>query len=731
MRKSLSQKLLVTTLAAAVFISVTNFSYVSAADVPSINGNDKNGKVTVSDGDTYSGIYGKYIDKVIDNEYTGGEVIVNGGTVSSYITGIQVELRCPQENSDVYKIYENTVTISGENIKFDKVTYIYGATATGGQHSNHFDGINAVAYKNKVVLDNVKLKGDNANVYEITGAYGYNTHDNTVEIKNSDIEVPNGMYGISGAKTLDGYNDQRVNNNKLIIGSSFVDVTKTVGIMGGLNLATSGGEINGNSVEIIDSTIKGNIFGGFSVDDSATGKNNSVKIKGQSDIAEATLWATGGEIIADANNNLIIDDWRGKTQGAYVFNNINFQNIKWEKDSAVMEITGAADDVKDSLKDTVINLESINMNGGGEVAAGDTMYIVKGTNGSLGTQEANVKISDDFAAGVALVGSGEASVDSNGNVKYTITGVQQNDQINLVAENRTVAAAFVNQGSELVADALDVLERDSSYGTKTFAAVYGNRSKYDVNSDLKINGWSSIVGVGNAKKLDDGKLNWGVFYENGSGNYRTFNSFGDDFFRGDGSLVYNGGGAAVRYNKDNGVYVEGSLRAGSLKNEMSNALHDAAGASYGYKSKTNYYGAHVGIGKVVALNENSDLDVYGKFFHTYNDGNSFNIAGDKFEFDSITSDCLQIGARLLTNKADKWSTYYGLAYEYEFSGDSDMRAQNISAPTQSLQGSTYIGEIGANFVPSTDSPWSFDMRVRGYAGEREGFSGNVQATYSF
>lgn len=36
----------------------------------------------------------------------------------------------------------------------------------------------------------------------------------------------------------------------------------------------------------------------------------------------------------------------------------------------------------------------------------------------------------------------------------------------------------------------------------------------------------------------------GVFYENGSGNYRTYNEFNNEFFRGDGSLVYNGGGIA-------------------------------------------------------------------------------------------------------------------------------------------------------------------------------------------
>lgn len=261
--------------------------------------------------------------------------------------------------------------------------------------------------------------------------------------------------------------------------------------------------------------------------------------------------------------------------------------------------------------------------------------------------------------------------------------------------------------------------------------MQGNRSKYDVNSDLKINGWSTIVGVGNENEHNGGDFSWGVFYENGSGNYRTFNSFNNEFFRGDGSLVYNGGGIAARYENAHGVYTEGSLRAGMLKSEMTNALRDGNGNNYGYKSESEYYGVHIGVGQIIPLTESSDLDVYGKFFHTYTQGDSFNVAGDEFEFDSINSDRLRVGARLTTNKENKFSTYYGLAYEYEFNGDAEMRAAGMDAPTQSLQGSSYMAEIGLNYQPAPDSPWSFDLNMRGYAGEREGATFNLQATYTF
>ena len=406
------------------------------------------------------------------------------------------------------------------------------------------------------------------------------------------------------------------------------------------------------------------------------------------------------------------------------FETINFKEIDLNSEAAALTVTSA------NVNGTTINVNSLA--GGNNYHGGDSATLLKSANAITGT--GNVTIANDIVtAGLTqdLRISTAQSAD-NTSIDLYVEDVSLNDQITLVAENRAVAAAFVNQGTDLISDSLDTLSRDGNYGVKTFAAVHGNRSKYDVNSDLKINGWSTIVGVGNAAEFADGdEFSWGVFYENGSGNYRTFNEFNNEFFRGDGSLVYNGGGIAARYENANGVYTEGSFRAGMLKSEMDNALRDGAGNYYGYDSESAYYGAHIGVGKIISLSDSSDLDVYGKFFHTYTEGDSFTVAKDKFEFDSITSDRLRIGARVTTNKANAFSTYYGLAYEYEFNGDADMRAQNLKAPTQSLQGSSYMAEVGFNYQPTPDSPWSFDLNMRGYAGEREGASFNVQATYTF
>ena len=435
--------------------------------------------------------------------------------------------------------------------------------------------------------------------------------------------------------------------------------------------------------------------------------------------------------ITPQNTTLTLDGWSGSVKGVYKFNNIDFNKINWVSGGTVLNIKENSEN--DALANTNIKLNKLNFAGGTELTVGESMYIINGKDLGIGTGKGKVDALSNFTAGVTIAGTGTAEVAADGNsVKYTLTKVKHTDQIDLVAENRAVAAAFVNQGTDLISDSLDTISRDDNYGVKTFAAVHGNRSKYDVADDIKINGWSTIVGVGNADKFHNGsEFSWGVFYENGSGNYRTYNEFNNEFFRGDGSLVYNGGGIAARYTNKNGVYTEGSLRAGMLKSDMDNALRDGAGNFYGYESESAYYGAHLGVGKIISLSESSDLDVYGKFFHTYTEGDSFKVANDEFEFDSINSDRLRIGARITSNKENKFSTYYGLAYEYEFNGDTDMTAQGLKAPTQSLQGSSVMAEVGFNYQPTPNSPWSFDLNMRGYAGERQGGSFNVLATYTF
>ena len=585
-----------------------------------------------------------------------------------------------------------TVNNDGETLN-DEYNNIYGNgysfTINGGTIKGYVSGVGKKGYTGDASGGNVTINGNADVTGEVYGGRSTDgsAHHNTVNIS-GNAEVTGTVYG---GRSADGIE---------VIGQTHHN---TVNI--------SGGTIGSDSQSAY-------VYGGYSAGGNAY--DNEIIISGSADITNANLF--GGNKITDTGNTLTIDGWKGKTKSVQNFNDIAFKNINWQNDGTVLTIT--AGDADDLAKTTI---DTIHIAGGSNINVGESMTLIKnnGTLNSIGN------VTDTFTAGVAREGLGSTIVNTNGEVSFKVNSIKLSSQAVSAAQTRAASAAFVNQGTDLISDSLDTISRDNNYGVKTFAAVHGNRSKYDVADDIKINGWSTIVGVGNADKFDNGsELSWGVFYENGSGNYRTYNSFNNEFFRGDGSMVYNGGGIAARYENKNGVYTEASLRAGMLKNELDNAMRNVNG-SYGYETESAYYGAHIGVGKIISLSDSSDLDVYGKFFHTYTEGDSVTIAGDKFDFDSITSDRLRVGARITSNKENKFSTYYGLAYEYEFNGDADMTAQGLRADTQSLQGSSVMAEVGFNYQPTPDSPWSFDLNMRGYTGERQGGSFNVQATYTF
>ena len=512
----------------------------------------------------------------------------------------------------------------------------------------------------------------------------------------------------------------------LVIGDGF---TTNAGTVAGA-YAAGGQTAEGGSVRIESTGWNGKVYGGYSETGAAMG--NTVYVGGYDETGAFHAAEAGGVTVIGGNQNgsentLAVTGNGNTLKGIEKLSSIDFQQVAMAKET---EDSTAALTLSDTngvdLGGTSLHVSSLA--GGNTYAAGDHVTLLSSA-GTIENAPEEVGVSEDIiTAGVTQDLSVETVSDAN-SVGLTVKSVALNPQTDLIAENRAVAAAFVNQGADIAADSLRLLDDGYHFGTQTFGAVYGNRSTYDVASDIKINGWSEIAGFGNIHEVKGGRLAWGVFYENGTGNYRTWNTFNNEMFRGDGSLLYNGGGAAIRLTKDSGMYYEASLRAGTLSSSMSNAVKDGDGNSYGFDSDSTYWGAHVGAGKLIQRGS-GQWDIYGKYFHTDIDGDSFEMGGDRFSFDSVTSDRLRLGARYTADTDKAWSLYCGAAYEYEFSGGSHMKAGQFDAPEQSLQGSTVFGEIGTVWGRK-DSPWSMDVNLRGYAGEREGFSGMVQLAYAF
>lgn len=564
-------------------------------------------------------------------------------------------------------VTENSLIISDATIKAGLETYSNdaGISIVGG-NNNKWDSV-----ENKVVLDNVKFQ---------CGRDGF--------VDNSDVEIKGGR-GVNNA-----------NKNEVFIYNSSINDVKVYG----------GHAVNGNAIAnkvyLCDISINNSeIYGGYSSENGEV-KGNILNVLGDFKGKERLISGTA------------------KTIGGFA--TINYDNLKWNSNSTVLETNKLVLDSNGKITANVNGLSNGSTPKKGEVMTLlDTDTVMLSDDETFDGQYLEESKST-FSSGDFLEAEGKIYQEAE-DIKLKITRVGTNDQALVIGESRAAATAFANQGSELIEIGLDTLARDKSEKeTKVFASVYGNTSEYATGSHVKVNGWSGIVGV--AKTNDDG-LTTGAFFENGEGNYRTFNTFEGDLMRGDGEANYNGGGFFVRKDNANGVYTEASVRAGNLQNELRKAVITDSKLD-GYDIDTFYYGAHVGVGKIIPRgNEGDSIDVYGKFIYTHHDSEDFTIDGDAFHFDSIDSERLRLGFRINEVQNDKLSMYYGAAWEYEFNGDANNTVIGYDISTPSLGGSTVIGEIGAHY--KANEKWTLDANLRGYAGQRDGFTGSIQANYLF
>lgn len=721
-----------------------------------------NGKVYVNDGiigngkGTSRGLNGSFAWSEKANAIaSGGQVTISGSSEINFssvptdrfrgVVGSQTLVNGGGSEQANAIATNGSVEINGGTVKGKG--YVLGNLA----NSLDFGGGYAYADGGKVVVS--EETGTTLIENDIRGSYSRASTGDSIA-KNSTVEVRSGTVnggiygGYSVVTELGNREDIEVEasgNQVKILGGAVKDVVG--GYAGHFGYNGKSMKVENNQIILGgESEVKGSVIGGyfrlrnFTPEDSFQSivRNNTITITGKANLKAADLYGayiSGVDTVKEnSGNDLIIDGWNGKVNSINNFNNIKFQNIEWQNQGVVVEVLNK--DTTTSLEDTKINLQgSTTLAGGTSLKSDDYMYFIKTDNGSMGTKEENVLVGKDgdsdniFTAGVAFKGTGKVEVEENGNVKYTITNVENTEQTEIVPVNSSLVAAFVINGSDLVVDGLNAMEQDQLFGVKTFAIVEGHDSTYDVADDLKVNGWNGLYGVGNIKEYDDGNFSYAAFFENGTANYRTFNNFMNEVIRGDGSIVYNGGGIAGRYKKNNGFYTEASLRAGLLKNELKNMFKDGNSNIYGYKTESPYYAFHLGTGRIIDVESDKDLDLYVRYYHTYNDGDDFTVAGDRFEVDSITSDKIRVGTRYNVNNNEDVSTYYGLAWEYEFNGDADVKVNDQSLPGESLKGSSGFAEIG--FVQKNSSPWSLEGRVRGYVGEREGISGLLRATYSF
>ena len=402
---------------------------------------------------------------------------------------------------------------------------------------------------------------------------------------------------------------------------------------------------------------------------------------------------------------------------------LTFENVNWLDSGALIDHKTTLANV--SFNGAVVDTSKINFINKQGLEANQQMTLVSDFGGKPGKITGTT-----YKVGTAFEGEGAAEMSGDDLIFKTKTGAGHvSDETHHAVMAAEAGMALLAAGSEHVGNVMNGIglkDNAGSDGTSVAASLGGGVFHYETGSHVNSHTWNAVVATGAKKELEKGTLQYGLFGEYGKGNYTLHGKAG----RGDGDAHYAGGGLLAKWTNKHSVYAEASIRHGRMSDTTSDILHDAAGNGYGYNVHTNYFGVHLGLGKVFYHNSGRSLDVYGKYFYTKRNGVSFEAGTDYYDLDSVASSILRIGARYgSTDK--KWNWYGGLAYEYEFDGEANGTVNDTVIRSASVKGSSIRSEIGLRMDASKDNPWKADIAIYGYGGKHRGFGGNVSVAYTF
>ena len=463
--------------------------------------------------------------------------------------------------------------------------------------------------------------------------------------------------------------------------------------------------------------------------------------KGLTLLGGATFVANNSQ---DWNEKQFVVYDNGSDNSATYQGNLNAQNsnlyfiASGDNTNPLLSVTGSAD-----ISGSKYN---IGFTGKTTFDEGQTLTLIEadGTIDASGLQQGNdIDGIDDIKIGSTITQSitdvtTVPEVASNGSkLIATLGSTLAADEASVLNASMLGGLAFNLQGADLIArEGMEAAVRSAQLDNNhaVFAAL--TRSSLDYGA-VDVDGTNMLAGLAWRSTTGAGNLTYGVFAEHGDGSYDTYANINGTSLHGEGDTDYTGGGILARMDfngSENGHgYLEASGRVGNADTDYTNSgLRDAYGRAASYSTDGTYYGAHIGAGYVQKLDEKSSIDWYGKLLWTRLEGGSADLStGEHLSFDDADSLRLRIGGRWNYAASDFVNYYAGLGYEYEFDGEASGFTNGLALGNEDLTGGSGVAELGISFKPSKNSPFSLELNLAGFTGEREGFRGGVEAVYAF
>ncbi len=588
--------------------------------------------------------------------------------------------------------------------------------------------VTAITYEGYTFKGAAKATTYGADTWAGRSKAGNTTQDNKLTLDDANKTYAN-VYGgwTSGTGTKAAADKQ---NNSLNNTVDYTAGTVTGTVYGGYAAA---GEASGNTVNLGAVTTAANIYGGFGT----VTKNNTINLKG----ARITGTIYGGSAANGTGNTLAI------YKPSEVHDFAGVQNLHFYTDemaagaaTPMLKLGTATKDIRG------LNIGVARSGAAPKLIKGDKILLMKTAGGAL-TTDAAIQNKVEGMQGVSRRYEYEIKQEATGELTATVTKAGFAEQAKSLVETRAGLAGFVNQGADyLVQDGLAAAEMSVSasdadkggknaqrQGASSDGAAYqlwagagANSMRAESGSYVDSKGWN--LGVGWAREdvqKDGAKVLFSPFVEYGRG---TYDSYLDDGTHGSGKISYIGAGILGKLTQKDGLWLEGSLRAGRSKSDYSANL---SGTAASYDGSNTYYGAHLGAGKTFAIKEDSSIDAYARYFWSHQNSMTATLnTGDLYEFGSVNSQRLRLGLRYSLKDKTTGEFYAGLAWEHEFAGKAGATYQGDAAPSPSLKGSSTMLELGYRFMPK-NSRVSYDLHLNGWQGKRKGITGGASLKWAF
>ena len=739
--------------------------------------NTNENKVSITNGaEVGQSVFGGFSEKA---DSKNNEVILNGDSVVTGNVAGGVALKGNSEGNTVRIIKSSTGYVyggNGDTSSKENNVEISDSTIKKNVYGGYADNDkNGSAEKNEVAI------GAGSKVSEdIYGGYAtHNTNENKVSITNG-AEVGQSVFGGFSEKADSKNNEVILNGDSVVTGN----VAGGVALKGNsednkVNIAKSTVNMNvyggygakdsiGNIISITDgSSVNKNVYGGYSfkgnsMDNTVTIDNSTVNENVYGGYTESD-----GAIAEKIQNNKVIFKNGAKIKGDVYggYDKLNKANIN----NNTLEVVGKGNEAK-----SIQNFDKLNFFITKDLVANDTMLKVTGTalinNAEIKAGvELGTKLNENDKINLITAGALKAENITTGTLTDGLISIDQGIQVTVgtdgnklvgvinattppggggttpgvgslyadadaksPVETQSAALTMLNLGHDLLTtagyeNAALAVDGEEEGSVNPFITMSANNQKLDTGSHVDLKALNMNLGF--AKKINNnsGKLLIAPVIEYGRGSY---DSYLDNGTHGDGDAHFWGAGLMAKQLNDDGLYYEGSLRAGRMSTDYQSAV--AGGIKY--DSYATYYAAHLGMGKVVHLNDKDTIDYYGKLFYTRQQGDKVTVGtGATYDFDATTSLRTRLGARYTHQLSDKNAFYAGLAWQHEFDGESNAIVAttlgSASAPAPSMKGDTGIMELGWR-VNNSDK-FELGLGVNGSVGKQKGVGFNLSLNFSF